>query len=347
MPNLSDLLKLSLKWTCSGALLAATLGNAWAQTPKEIWYEAIASGYSTLADEALLLHGTASSYCAKPSAEGRSAVNAAWGAAFAGWQAVRFVDFGPIEQNNLAWQFQFWPDSKNTVARKAEFWLNAEHPITVAQLKGDSVAVKGFPALEYLLFDPAAAKTHPLPEVRSCELLTSISALIQLNSAELQEQWHAFQPHYLDNELFQRTTILAAMHSLELMRNKRLAAPMGLQGKPRRNPYLADAWRSEQSLPAIRASLIGLQEYFLPGLRAVLTTPAGEQLAERFDQQLRATITRLDKQPASMRQMLLDDEGYRSLQLVFIDVDKLHQLLGGEIASELNIVRGFNSADGD
>lgn len=349
MNSLPSLLKHSLKWGCSSALIAAMLGNSAlaSETPKEIWHDAIASGYASLADQAQVLHNASAAYCNKPSSDARTAITAAWGEAFDDWQAVRFVDFGPIERNNMAWQFQFWPDPKNTIARKADFWLNGEQPITQEQLEGDSIAVKGFPALEYLLFDPAAAKSHPLPDERSCDLLTGISSLIQRNSKELREQWQAFRPHYLANDQFQRTTILAAMHSLELIRNKRLGAPMGLQGKPRRNAYLADAWRSEHSLPAIRATLNGLQDYFLPGLRAVLTTPAGEELANRFDRQLSAAITRLDKQPASMRQLLADDDGYRSLQLVFIEIDKLNQLLGGEIASELGIVRGFNSTDGD
>lgn len=333
---------------CLGFLLTAALTNmAWAETAQDVWHDSINSGYATFADKTKLLQVAAKSYCATPTDDGRAAVAAAWTEAFQQWQAVRFVDFGPIEGDNLAWQFQFWPDPKNTVARKLNYWLASDQTVTVETLSADSIAVKGFPALEYLLFDSAAKDAHPLPQERSCELLTGIAGLVQHNSASLQEQWQSFKPTYLQNPLFKKTSVLAAMHSIEQLRNKRLAAPMGLQGKPRRNPYLADAWRSEQSLPAMRATLLGLQQYFLPGLRMLLTTPNGEALAERLDQQLRATITRIDKQPASMRQMLPDDDGYRSLQLVFIDVDKLNQLVGGEIASELDIVRGFNSSDGD
>lgn len=331
-----------------GLLLTSIVANsAWANSAQEVWYDSINGGYATLADKTQRLEVAALTYCAKPTADGRAAVIAAWTEAFYQWQAVRFVDFGPIERNNLAWQFQFWPDPKNTIARKVTFWLESEQTVSVDTLSADSIAVKGFPALEYLLFDPTVDQTHPLPQARSCQLLTGIAELVQHNSASLQDQWQSFKPIYLETPLFERTSVLAAMHSVEQLRNKRLAAPMGLQGKPRRNPYLADAWRSEHSLFGIRATLMGLQQYFLPGLRLLLTTPNGEALAERLDQQLRATITRIDKQPASMRQLLSDEDGYRSLQLVFIDVDKLNQLLGGEIANELGIVRGFNSSDGD
>ncbi|HIZ51867.1 MAG TPA: imelysin family protein [Candidatus Pseudomonas excrementavium] len=347
MPSLSNLSLRTLKWGSTALLAASFCSTAWAQTPREAWHDALADGYATLATSTADLDQAATSYCATPSAERRQALETAWAQAFDSWQAVRFVDFGPIEQDNLAWQFQFWPDAKNTVARKVNLWLGSEQSIGVEQLKADSVAVKGFPALEYLLFDPLAAKAQPLPEERACELVTAISSLLQYNATQLQEQWQAFRPHYLGTEQFQNTTVLAAMHGLDILRNKRLAAPMGLEGKPRRNPYISDAWRSEHSLAGIRASLVGLQQYFLPGLRQLLSSEEGAELVERLDQQLTATVARLERQSADMQTLLADDDGYRNLQLIFIEVDKLNQLLSGNIASELGIIRGFNSSDGD
>ncbi len=338
----------TLKWAGVTALLTASVCSAaWAQTPRETWHDSLATGYTALAEQAGALDQAASTYCQAPSTDTRSQLESAWREAFDSWQAVRFVDFGPVEQDNLAWQFQFWPDAKNTVARKANQWLGSEQPIGVEQLKADSVAVKGFPALEYLLFDPQAAKSQPLPQERACALLTGITTLLQRNSAQLQQQWQDFRPHYLNTEQFQRTTVLAAMHGVETLRNKRLAAPMGLEGKPRRNPYLADAWRSEHSLAGMRASLVGLQQYFLPGLRQWMDNDQGAELTNRLDQQLTTTIQRLERQPADLQQLLADDDGYRNLQLIFIEVDKLNQLLSGNIASQLGIVRGFNSSDGD
>ncbi|MEZ2746598.1 imelysin family protein [Halopseudomonas bauzanensis] len=347
MPSLSNLSLRTLKWGSTALLAASFCSTAWAQTPREAWHDALADGYATLATSTADLDQAVTSYCATPSAERRQALETAWAQAFDSWQAVRFVDFGPIEQDNLAWQFQFWPDAKNTVARKVNLWLGSEQSIGVEQLKADSVAVKGFPALEYLLFDPLASKAQPLPEERACELVTAISSLLQYNATQLQEQWQAFRPHYLGTEQFQNTTVLAAMHGLDILRNKRLAAPMGLEGKPRRNPYISDAWRSEHSLAGIRASLVGLQQYFLPGLRQLLSSEEGAELVERLDQQLTATVARLERQSADMQTLLADDDGYRNLQLIFIEVDKLNQLLSGNIASELGIIRGFNSSDGD
>src|SRR5690554_1494180 len=175
----------------AAALLAASCCTAsWAApAPREIWHDALAEGYAELATTTRALNQATTRYCATPSAEQRATLESSWREAFDSWQAVRFVDFGPIEQDNLAWQFQFWPDAKNTVARKVNQWLGSEQPIGVEQLKADSVAVKGFPALEYLLFDPQAAKSQPLPEERACALLTGISALLQQNSAQQQQQW--------------------------------------------------------------------------------------------------------------------------------------------------------------
>jgi predicted lipoprotein len=47
-----------------------------------------------------------------------------------------------------------------------------------------------------------------------------------------------------------------------------------------------------------------------------------------------------------MTPLLKSDQGYRSLQLLQLDVERLATQLSG-IAAELGIVRGFNSSDGD
>jgi predicted lipoprotein len=42
-----------------------------------------------------------------------------------------------------------------------------------------------------------------------------------------------------------------------------------------------------------------------------------------------------------------DEEAFRGLQSLYLDISQLRHLLGNEIAGELGLVRGFNSSDGD
>ena len=74
------------------------------------WHADIGQGYQALAASSGKLAGSTQAYCEKPQQQAKAALEADWREAFLDWQRVRFVDFGPIEQNSLAWQLQFWPD---------------------------------------------------------------------------------------------------------------------------------------------------------------------------------------------------------------------------------------------
>lgn len=331
-----------------GLLIAALSPLALARPAQTQWHTDLARGYQELAASSESLQQSARAYCEAPSKYDVAAVRDAWRAAFLDWQKVRFVDFGPIEQDNIAWQLQFWPDSKNLIARKTDNWLNGDQTIDAAAIAGGSVAAKGFPALEYLLFDPRVVDSkHALPTPRTCDLLQAVSAQIWTNAVRLERDWASFEAHYLSRPEYAHTTVSAAMHALEILRDKRLAAPMGLGGKARRNPYVADAWRSGESLRAVQATLEGLQTYFIPGFTKLMDERGLSPLADQFASRLGDARERLGNMPAAMTPLLKNDEGYRTLQLLYIDADRLAALLNGPIANELGIIKGFNSSDGD
>ncbi|WP_022962609.1 imelysin family protein [Halopseudomonas pelagia] len=331
----------------SGGLLLLLCANAaQADSPREQWHAQLTQGYDALAQTSSALHQQVVQHCTADNADKGPALKALrndWLTAFLAWQRIRFIDFGPIEQNSMAWQFQFWPDSKNLIARQVDGLLKDTGSLSAQTLATASVAVKGFPAMEYLLFDENATSAAP----RVCDLLVAISGQISANATAVASQWAAFKPHYLTEASYDFTTISAAMHALDILRNARLGAPMGLQGKKRRNPYLADAWRSEQSLTTLKASLQGLQSDFLPGFATLMHAAGQDQLLTQFEHALAASLDRLEQLPAGMSESLNNDSGYRSLQLLFVDIDRLASLLEGPIASELGIVKGFNSSDGD
>jgi hypothetical protein len=97
----------------------------------------------------------------------------------------------------------------------------------------------------------------------------------------------------------------------------------------------------------IQASLQGLADYFVPGLNALMAENDALPLAEQFSAQLNRTLARFDTLPADITPLLESEEGIASLNALLADVRATGQLLTGPIAAELNVVRGFNSSDGD
>jgi len=318
------------------------------QSARTGWHPAIQSGYDLLAEETAQLAEHASRYCAAPDEQLRAQLEQHWRDAFMAWQQVRFVDFGPVENNNLAWQFQFWPDPKNLVARKAAYLTKSDQPITADLIEQSGVAVQGFPMLEYLLFDDALSSgENALPAPHSCAVLTTVTKHLASNSKQLSADWQSFKTPYLNTEAYQVSTLKSAMAALEILEERRLAKPMGLRGNGKRNPYITDAWRSGTSLLSVEATLRGLQQHFLPEFLKLLEQKGELQLAKRIQRQFDAALDNYPEADRPMTVLLSDDKAFRTLQGLYVDVSQLATLVNDQAAVALGVVRGFNSSDGD
>lgn len=332
----------------TGLILIWTSLASAAQTPRQQWHQDIESGYQTLATSAAGLSQATERYCESPDTTELKRVRHQWQMTFLAWQAIRFVDFGPIERDSRAWQIQFWPDTRNLVAHKAQGWLGSDTDITQTTIAAGGVALQGLPALEYVLFDDQLqASARALPADRTCALLTAISAHLATTSAGIVSDWQALAPTYTADAHYTTDTFNAARTMLDLLQDKRLETPMGVRGGQRPNPYLADAWRSGQSLAALKASLSGLQRYFLPGLADLMSNAGQADLLRKLQQQLTMTLTAFGPLPDGLKSALSTDEGSQALQALLVQVSELRTLLAGPVADHLGIVRGFNSSDGD
>lgn len=331
-------------------LMAADASNADSPNAdyREQWHSGILIGYQDLATQSQDLANQVEAYCQTPSPKGLEQTRQAWLEAFLAWQQVRFVDFGPVEQGNRAWQFQFWPDPKNLVARKASYLLKDDAQITSAKISESGVAVQGFPMAEYLLYDQTLNKgERALPAERTCQLLKVVTSHIADNSKALVSDWNGFQDNYIGSDQYTDTTIRAAMAGLEILEERRLANPMGLRGNAKRSVYSADAWRSEASLVAADASVRGLKQHFLPAFSRLLKDREQTDLAERIAQQFDEVLANFPELDRPMKPLLADDNAFKSLQSLYIDVTQLTALVNDQAAVELGVVRGFNSSDGD
>ncbi|WP_298448537.1 imelysin family protein [uncultured Marinobacter sp.] len=331
-------------------LMAATANNADGATVeyRKQWHSDILTGYQNLATQGQTLASQAASYCQTPSPEGFEQSKQAWLEAFLAWQQVRFVDFGPVEHRNRAWQFQFWPDPKNLVARKASYLLKEGAPITPEKISESGVAVQGFPMAEYLLYDQAFnGSDSALPADHTCKLLVEVTRHIADNGQSLANDWKGFQANYLGSDQYTDTTIRSAMAGLEILEERRLATPMGLRGNGKRSVYSADAWRSETSLAAMGASVQGLKQSFLPAFSELLAERKQPDLAEQIAQQFDEVLANFPELERPMAPLLADDSAYKLLQSLYIDITQLTSLVNDRAAVELGVVRGFNSSDGD
>lgn len=131
---------------------------------------------------------------------------------------------------------------------------------------------------------------------------------------------------------------------------KKLGTPMGRQTKGIPQPFQADAWRSQSSLPSLQASLSAAQTVWVgvdnKGLRGLL--PAEQKpLADKIDAAYAASLKLFDSNQRSLTEMLGDDAGRQQLNDLYDSLNVVHRLHEGELAKALGIQLGFNANDGD
>ena len=341
------LLTLTLFAALTTNAASAANGPAGVQA-RALWHSGIQAGYDALAERARTFATAAGDYCAAPNPDHRAQAEQAWREAFVAWQAVRFVDFGPIETDNRAWQFQFWPDPKNLVARKARYLLSAGEPVSAAHLDQAGVAAQGFPMAEYLLFDDRFGDSdQALPAATGCRLLGAVAGRIADNSQQLALDWRALRADYLATEAYHETTLRAGMTALAVLEERRLARPMGLAGNGKRSVYGADAWRSGTSLAAIGATVQGVRAYYWPGLAHLLTEAGADALMARIEAQFQAVLAHYPALDQPLAPLLADDPAFARVQGLYVNVAQLVTLINDQAGSRLGVTRGFNASDGD
>lgn len=345
MPKRTPFHRAARTGLAAASLLLTLSASAGESTPREQWHQAAAQQYAALADATQTLEQSAAAYCQSSGKAARDALEADWLAAYRDWQAVRYIQFGPIEQQSRGWQLQFWPDSKNLVGRKVNTQLKADTPPTLKSVEQAGVAVQGFPALEYLLHDDAMQQT-PLETANACGLAQAVSAHLANTTQTLADDWQAFEQHFETTDSYTHTLLQSAIQSVELLEEKRLANPLGLRGKPA-NGYRAKAWRSGQSVALMQASLEGIDRGLMPGLTALLKKRGHSELAQSVREQLDTTLARAAALPAGLAPALDDAAAFADLQGFYVQVSQLRQLLALDVAAATGLRRGFNSSDGD
>jgi len=341
---------------------------------REIAENTIAHFHQRFALSTEALSAKSRAFCLNPNETTLGATQEQWRLAMSDWQAVKIINFGPIKVNNLSWRLQFWPDKKNLVGRKIKALLKSEDPIDHAKLKESSVVIQGLSALEYLLFDRTGAKLSHYQtngsEPRQCDLLQTVASLTQQTAEHLSGAWQA-NAEYLS--VFANTTAIASetditgittgtppltqliesvLANLETLKNDKLGAPLGLKSASgKTNAFLAEAWRSQYSLPLVSANLKAVRRLLvngeLLGLTDFLIANDQQALASRLLMQLDAIQVTLNTVNKPMTEAINDDKSRTALSKAHTDLAVLIGILKRDIPIALNITLGFNDNDGD
>ncbi|ATF19122.1 imelysin family protein [Phaeobacter gallaeciensis] len=306
----------------------------------------ILPGFDRLAQSSATLAEVAASHCTPDD----PALRDAFARAFDAWISVSHLRFGPTETDNRAFALAFWPDSRNKIPgtlRRALTEATRDSLTDADSFASQSVALRGFYALEYLLFD-AAIQSEGTADQR-CALVAAISADIARTTAAIRDDWHnsyavtlvtpgpgnRYQSEAeIRQELFKTLTT-----GFQVLVDMRLGRPLGQFDAPR--PKRAEARRSARSQHHIVLSLTAMEPL-------ALALAAGDPA---LVQDIHAGFAKALKRASALDDPSLagvaDPARRFRIEAVQQDINDLRSLITTRLGPKLGVTAGFNSLDGD
>ncbi|MFV1498547.1 imelysin family protein [Phaeobacter sp. JH20_02] len=278
------------------------------------------------------------------------ALRDAFSRAFDAWIKVSHLRFGPTETDNRAFALAFWPDSRNKIPgtlRRAVTETPREELTTPEIFASQSVALRGFYALEYLLFD-ADMQTEGSAAQR-CALVAAITSDIARTSAAIRNDWHnsyaatlvTAGPGYryrsqaeIRQELFKTLTT-----GFQVLSDMRLGRPLGQFDAPR--PNRAEARRSARSQRHIALNLAAMEPL-------ALALAAGDPaLMQDIDTGFAKALKRASALDDPSLAGVADPARRFRIEALQQDINDLRDLISTRLGAALGVTAGFNSLDGD
>jgi predicted lipoprotein len=291
-----------------------------------------------------------------------------WQEAMKAWSSLSAINYGPIDEKNISWRFQFWPDPINLVSRKFKSRLSGRNKaISAEELASASIAIQGLSAIEYLLFDESIGQApayHAKPYLCDIALVTSQNLLN--HSKDLQVSWESlYAERWLETSSATQQNLdfnrqLEKLYSgwvmsLGAVYKNKLSKPLGLDDKLKKsteliNPWVLESWRSRHSIENIKASLISARRMYEmdKGFSWFLMqkTPKNLALDNRIRHMFRRIFKRLGKITLSAYE-LITLEKTDQLESLNEEVATLYLILKLDYAKAVDINFRFNAHDGD
>ncbi len=323
--------------TLTALTLALTLAApvARADYPETV-RDHILPGYQRLAEATAALATATEASCATED------LAPAYHAAYDAWMGMQHLRFGPVETDGRALAILYWPDPKGSGAR-AQMALLTGDPAKLAPevFAEQSVAARGLPALERLLYPDQALPADP------CPLIRATAADLAQTAATVLAEW---QGGYADqvitageagNPLFQtrkearQLMFTQIATALEMLDDQRLGRPLGTPEAPR--PERAEARASGRSARNVVLALTALRAM------AQSLTPDAPKTDAGFAHALDLLAALQDPVFAGVA----EPNARLKVEIIQQAVAHLRELALGELGPELDVGLGFNAADGD
>ncbi|MCB1755814.1 MAG: imelysin family protein [Gammaproteobacteria bacterium] len=343
----------------SQPLLAELPGEAdWHRFNQAVMGEHVLPRYAELTGKSQLMATAVGDFCRQADEKSLAEARQATIEAILAWQGIQHIQFGPVTFLMRNFDLQYWPDRKGIGARQLRQVLQQKDAVFDDKFFRDaSASIKGFPALESLLFRKDMLE-KATGEFNHCPLATGIAVTIAATTKAIEKEWSetraAIESAGDESEDYEMAAdastqfLKALVEPIEVIRDVKLKTPLGDSLEDLRWKR-SEFWRSGQSVNSIRANIQSLRDLYSgqeqTGVDSLLRKAGEEQLATDIQQAFEAIEGQLTN-AREPEQGNMSAEQYQNLQAVRTSLGQLQDELEKAMDS-LDIHLGFNSRDGD
>lgn len=325
----------------------------------------IVPAYADFATQSAQLDAAVAALVANPTVTTLADAQQAWRATYIAWQPLDLFAMQDVVRTRHYSGMDTWhPDSA-----RIEALLAGNAPLDAAAIAGSGATMRGLPALEYMLFDPAGDNTAVLAalaatprrgayaQALATDIRTRADALLAFWSPDGTDYRGTFVANdgggavmrssvsALTNELVNTTDVLVQMH---------LGAPLGRTGDGTPQPHMVEAAHSAATLPGLLHTLEVLRAVLTAGtgvgyddyLNDLHRDPdGGEPLAERLLAQLDTAHAALRAIDAPLHVAVTEQPA--QVTAAYDETRQLLVLLKADMANALGVTLTFGDTDGD
>ncbi|MBU2486388.1 MAG: peptidase M75, Imelysin [Alphaproteobacteria bacterium] len=324
--------------------------------------EYVRPGYAEFNAAATSLKTSVAALCENPTDESLKAARAAFRGAVESWSRMEWLRLGPVMSENRLERILFFPDRKGTGRKQVEAAIaSRQKDVTeVATLAGQSVAMQGLGALEFILFGSGSDALAAAEASHRCAFARAAASNLVDMSNEIIDGWQdgtalveTFLKPAPGNPLFRTdqealNLLLGQMiHGLEAIRDTRVNAFLDRENPGHDRPRSALFWRSGMTLPSIRANLEGLETLFNESGIEIVSKDSAPRLADAIRFEFRQAIRTARDLEAPVGDLLADPETREKLVYLDYAIKIIIARLDQEFAQAGGLAVGFSFGDGD
>lgn len=311
--------------------------------------------YQGFDDAAARLATSCAALAGDPTQATLTAAKADWKSARVALRKTDAVAFGPIEDLRISDNVDFWPANADAL----EAWVAGSDALDADAVDAAGANLKGFPALEVLLFtdDEATLLGKLSVEARRRTLVRELGASLAREAKRLDDAWkgEAGYAHQLatpgsGNADFPNakaavdTVVNQSYFVIDQVANGVIGKPFGKQNGGVQDPSLERARLSANTLQEIHATLDSAKAVYDGGLGALLTARSPD-VATQTQAAWDEAYKRLSETPETFAQTMAAQPSL--VESLYQAVRELKNTYGAELATALAVTLRFSDNDGD